>query len=59
MYRTFALGRCPSAKRSGVPISGAGDRKRVERVKAVRKQLKEALRELDQIDFELQGGCNW
>jgi hypothetical protein len=31
----------------------------LRRVEVARKQLKEALRKLDQIEFELQGGCTW
>jgi hypothetical protein len=44
-----------SAKRSS-DFTDSADLKRVE---AVRRQLKEALRELDQIEHELQGGCLW
>jgi hypothetical protein len=37
-------------------ISNAADLKRLDEV---RRQLKEALRELEQIEFEVQGGCSW
>jgi len=29
------------------------------KVQAVRQQLEDALDELDDLDFELEGGCNW
>jgi hypothetical protein len=32
---------------------------RLRRIREVRKQLKDALRELDQIEIEVKGGCRW
>jgi hypothetical protein len=31
----------------------------VKKVQAVRLQLKDAMRKLDELEFELQGGCLW
>jgi hypothetical protein len=45
-----------SAKRSLDTTAAVAKQKKVE---VVRRQLRKALRELDQIEFELQGGCNW
>jgi hypothetical protein len=45
-----------SAKRSADTTGNVADKRKVE---AVRRELKEALRELEQIDFELEGGCRW
>jgi len=45
-----------SVKDSADITGNAGDRERVE---VVRRRLKAALQELDQIEFELQGGCTW
>lgn len=42
--------------------TGNAEQRNVEdlkRVESVRRQLKEALRELEQIEFELEGGCLW
>ena len=45
-----------SVKDSADITVNVADKRKVE---AVRRQLKEALRELDLVEFELKGGCGW
>lgn len=45
-----------SVKRSADTTDNAAERKKID---MARRQLKKALRELDQIEFEVKGGCAW
>jgi hypothetical protein len=45
-----------SARRFADTTDNAVEKKKIE---VVRRQLKKALRELDQIEFEVKGGCLW
>jgi hypothetical protein len=45
-----------SAKRSGDTTDNVVEKKKID---VVRRQLKKALQELDQIEFEVKGGCTW